>query len=343
MSDMRRSKTLGLCPKPRKLFEKSLKKNLKGNALRAFLGNGIILFILLALTGCQLARDDIGREEARLVGVFITMEYLSMFEDPDPDLYIPFRRGRPDFSVLFQARRIYAEFDEESWQFNFPDVEGIPFFTVNLPPYSDDGPQGHVVATRGGRGIVPSTTRHHFGDNSVSIEMEGTVYAIPGSQAGTGVFINRVFQTTGGDVFLEPGSGFSFHGTMSEGSVFSQTLTETTTITENGVENTNSMSVTVNLATMFAPTGIVILEMDEDSQVVMRTEFAPDKLPETFYPNERTAYLILETHRANPEAHERVLRELVAKEAHGQWLSIFVARDDGILEKNDIRVIWPDG
>ena len=51
-------KTLGLRPKPCKLFKKSLTKNCKGNALRAFLGFILVLLVCLLLTACGSGDEE---------------------------------------------------------------------------------------------------------------------------------------------------------------------------------------------------------------------------------------------------------------------------------------------
>ena len=309
------------------------RKNFKMNALCALLG-----LFLLALPGCQLALESAGSpEEARLIGVFITTEHLDLFDHTQVD-HVPIRQGQVDFSELFRPGRLYAEWCVE---FRFPGVEGIPFFTATSPPVDDVHTEG-VITTHGGRGIVGHGSHVAFGDNSVSIEKEGTVYAIPGAQALSTVHINPVYQTTDGRVFLVSGNSFAFHGNATEGRVFSTNLTETTTITENGVETTNSMSVTVNLAAMFPPESIVILQMNADSNVIMRTTFAPDEMPGMFRPEAQTEYVIVETHRIIPPMAygDIVIRELIARQDHG--IPTYMAREDGILEPNWTEIIWPD-
>jgi len=304
----------------------------------------VCAILLLILAGCQLAQEIPAQEDARLAGVFITTDFIDWPQDLQVGQVIPVRRwGRIDFSDLFPTRRIYAEFDEETREFVFPDVEGIPFFTVNTP-CDRGGILDVVVAMHGGEGISTAGNHVFFGDNATRVEMEGTIYAIPGSQARSSVYFNKVFQTAGGTVFMEPGGGgFSFHGSETEGSVFAQTLTETHTTTVNGVETTNEVSITINLSAMFSPENIALLEMDNDSRMVRRTSFAPDEMPETFYLDVQTAYVILETHRPRPDDPERVVRELVERGwNNNQWISTFSARDNGILVSSPTELIWPE-
>jgi len=315
-------------PTPCRLF-------VKGNALSVF--TGVIFFVmLLVLPGCQLALENAGHQEnARLIGVFITTEHIDLFEHTQID-HIPTRWGQPDFSELLRPGRLYAEWCVE---FRFPGVEGIPFFTAMSPPMEDTH-LGRAITTHGGSSISGGHNHVHFDDNSVNIEMEGIIYAVPGAQAFTVLYMNPVFQTADGRVFLESGSGSSFHGMTTEGHVFSQNLTETTTITENGVETTNSISVTVQLVAMFPPESIYVLQMDADSSIVARTIFMPNEMPEMLQLEAQTEYVIVETHRSiPPDAYgTSVIRELVTQNDHR--ISTFMAREDGILEKSWTEIVW---
>jgi len=299
----------------------------------------VLVVALFALSACQLAKERIAQEEAWIIGVFITSEHLDLIDRTLEGQAIPMRRGRPDFSALFQPGRLYATWDYEVGNFRFPDVEGIQFFVAASPPHVPN----ETTISHTDPGISGGHTHMRFGDNYRHVEMEGTVLIVPGTSAMAIVHMNPVFQTTDGSVFLTNGSAFSGHGLETEGLIFSTFIEETKTITENGVESTYSTSITINVTSMFAPTKIVLLQMDENSHIVMRTEFAPDEMPQTFYLEADTAYVIIETHRDRPNANERVARELITQNLHNnsQWISTFVAGEDGILVINGTEIIWP--
>ena len=294
----------------------------------------LLASLMMALAGCQLAQEGIAGEEARRVGVFITAEHLDLI-DRSEGVVIPVRRGRPDFSVLSQSGRLYARWDDTVGEFLFPDVDGIPFFTALTPNDVNIFQTGVGISSRGNHVFIT--------DNSTHAEMEGTIYIVPGAQAMSVIHTNPVYQTACGRVFLTTGNGFSGHGLDTEGRVLSTTTSSSTTTTENRVENTNSISITVNLYSMFAPTKIVLLQMNEYSHVVIRTEFAPEEMPEALYMEEDTAYVIIETHRDRPHAQEQVVRELVAQSRHErQRILTFMAREDGVLVENWTEIVWDD-
>jgi len=175
----------------------------------------------------------------------------------------------------------------------------------------------------------------HFSDNETRIQKEGTIYIIPGSH--TIVYINPVYQTTSGQVFLEPGGGFSVSQNETDGMIFAQTLSESTTITENGAENTHSISITTNIEAMFPPTRYSIIELCEDNIIIAVTEFMPSEAPQAIYTATNTAYIIVETH--SPRARLPISRELINYGDAG--ISIFISGDDDIILKCFVAVVWP--
>jgi len=311
----------------------------------------IALGILISLSGVTLAREGPGQDEARLIGVFVTTEHLDLPTQTGP-ISVPIR-GRVDFAELLRPGRLYAQWCEETLTFTFPGIEGIPFFVAISPTKDsaqlntaasssfDDRPRDGTFITHGGNGIVSRGAHMGFGDNSVSIDIEGTIYAVPGSV--TTVFMNQVFQTSDGQVFLESGSAFSFHGTVSEGDVFSTTLTETKTTAENGIETSYSMSVAVNHSAMFPPENIVLLQMNEHSEIIMRTALTPDEMEQEFHLEPQTEYVIVEIHRTIPtQSHGNpILREIIGQEDQG--MTTFYVRSDGIIEKGWMTIVWPQG
>ncbi|MCL2405336.1 MAG: hypothetical protein FWC92_07295 [Defluviitaleaceae bacterium] len=303
--------------------------------------NAMLLFVivLLGLSACQLAREGIAQEEAWMVGVFITTEHLNLTDHSLEGQVIPMRRGRPDLSALFQPGRLYALWDETTGDFRFPDIDGIPLFTAVSPPHV---PNETVISHVGGA-ISGGHNHMFYGDNYTRVEMEGTIYIVPGSRAMAVVHMNPVYQTADGSVFLTNGNAFSGHGLRTEGPVFSSSVSHTRSVTENGSESTNSISIKLNVSGMFAPEKVVFLEMDEYSHVILRSEFEPGEIPQTFYASTGTAYIIVETHRDAAQAETRVVRELIAaRNAHdNSWITTHIATEDGILEGSETEIIWP--
>ena len=85
----------------------------------------ILLALLLLLTGCQLARPDVGTVQSgdRLIGVLVTRDYLDLF-DFAPDAHSPAEYGK----YMIQQSGHY-EFDENLD--DFYDYEGYAQQRIN--------------------------------------------------------------------------------------------------------------------------------------------------------------------------------------------------------------------
>jgi len=296
---------------------------------RIFAASLVLIGMLSALTACQLAMESVAPEDARLIGVFVSTEHIDLFDNMTFE-NVAMGWGQPDFSAIFQPQRLYAEWDVN---FHFPGIEGMAFFSAMSPPVEGVFSEG-VMAGHSSAGVSGNRNDFHFGDNYTRVVKEGTIYIVPGSH--TVVYVNPVFQTGCGRVFLEPGGGFSGMHNEAEGSVFSQTMTETTEITVNGVENTYSMSVTINVASMFAPKKIVVVQMDDASRIVSRVELAPGEVPMAFYTEAGVEYVIIEAHRDT--GHNPVTRELISRGENG--VATFAAREDDIIVRNWMEIVW---
>jgi len=298
----------------------------------------IAISIFFSISGHQLAQAEVNQEERRLIGVFITTDPLDLPYEFAGPFTVSFW-NRVDYNALFTPGRLYANWCEESSMFYFPDIEGIPFFVAYVP--QTEGQNGGIHSAHFGSGIRSHGFHIHFGDNLTHIDIEGTIYVIPGSQAHARVVINNVYQTADGTIYLENShGGFSFHGVTSEGSVMSQTLQEDIVINQNGTETIYSIAVKINHATLFPPTEIIVLEMDVNSQLVNRVVLEPGANLDVFYTHENTHYMIVEVVRTIPEGvyGQPIIREIVG---FGDFaIPVFDVQENGIISRGGIQIEW---
>ncbi len=313
----------------------------------------IAVVILFASTGCQLAREDAGEANngERLIGVFATKEYLDLF---DMEGYIKDNINKMSVggkitvdgnSSKYQGR-LYATLatqtltDEETGrtfdtkEFVFDSVKGIAYFSAEVPATEDEN---SFITSGSDEAISEGHASLHYGDNEDKTTLEGTIYMPPG-QAGSICYINPVYQSADGSVYAIAGSGFSIGGIMSEGSVYSQKLEETTTITQNGKSKLTSISIKISIATMYPPEQVVVLQMDKKSTILMRAEYTPGELPKMLIPEESTEFIIVETYKHDQEGNSIVSRTLYDKSK--QAMETFYRRDDGICVKQWTQIAW---
>jgi hypothetical protein len=315
----------------------------------------VIIFVLgvcltLALTGCQLAKENLDETTAedRLVGVFVTTQYLDLL---DLDGYLQdnldsFSGGDVTLSTedvkpyegklyakLFSRTVTNEETGEaiETEEYAF-DVEGICFFAPTIP--AKDGNESYVT-TNFDEAIADSHLKLSDGDAEASLALEGTIYSALATHAETTFYINPVYQSADGSVYAVSGNGV--HGNNLANMTYSQSIEGTVSTVENGKAHTHRCSAALTFQGMIAPNRIVVLQMSEESVVLSKAEFAPNALPEAFELDAETAYLVVESHGDGATSAE-VVRAIY--ERGNEQMETFRMREDGICIKQNTTLIW---
>ena len=303
---------------------------------------------LCALTGCQLALESAGADkcEDKLIGVLITTEYLDLFDFDGylNDNFNSFQGGEINMdgsdAQKYQGR-LYAvlvpkmQANEETGvttvihEYVFEGVEGIQYC---VPTMHETETENSYFATMSDPAINDAYTNIFTGDDENKISIEGTIYITPSGKMNT-CYFNPVYQSADGGVYAVSGDSFMLNNlTQSEGSVYSQTLDATTTITENGKAKKDSASIKISINVMFAPEKIVIFQMGSDYAIVSRTEYEPDAMPDDIRLETGTACFIVESHKRNDTGNIVISREIYGRDVES--VETFSVRADGICVKN---------
>jgi hypothetical protein len=323
------------------------------------------VLMMVTLTGCYLAKEGAGTDmgEDKLIGMFITTEHLDRFdmagylndnlkgvqggniimdgntEEYQGQLYM-------DGNTEEYQGRLYAELTTETLtseetgetstteEYVFP-LDGIAYFSANVPAKGD---RDSYLTAISDPAISDGQIAHSLDEGSNHVTMTGTVYVSPTSSERS-FFFNPVYQNAEGEVYLTAGTGM-LAPLYGEGASMSQTMEATTTLTDGGKTSTDSISVTLSVSVLFAPTKIVILQMDEQSNLISRTEYSPDAMPESISLEETTAYLIVETHKRDHLEQVIISRELYGSDAEN--VETFMAGADGICVKKWSRIEWQE-
>ncbi|MDR3270204.1 MAG: hypothetical protein LBT32_01630 [Peptococcaceae bacterium] len=311
------------------------------------------VLIVCALTGCQLAQEDAGTsaDKDRLAGVFITTEYLDLFnmagylQDnlsslPNGDMVVDGNRQKYE-GRLYAALRTRTQTNEETGEtiepaeYVFEDMEGIAYFVATVFATAEHDSYSASVVDEG---ISDGHIGVNISDDQNSTTLEGTIYTTPSSKNNT-YYFNPVYQSADGRVYAVSGRGFMVNNAAySEGSVFAQTLDDTTTVTENGQAKTETSSVKLSLSVVLAPEKISVCQMDADHGILARTEYAPDALPGAFTAEQDTAYFIVETYKRDDTGKLKTSRVLYGADA--ETMETFSVRADGICVKHWIPIAW---
>lgn len=308
----------------------------------------LALLLILPITGCQLAREDSGEnpDASRLIGVMITTEHLDLF---DFEGYLNDNLGslsggeiNIDGSTSKYQGRLYAELREQALtseetgettlNYEYVFENAISFFAARYVTDSES-----YIGTGSDEAISDGQSSYFYGDNEEKISLEATIYVLP-EYFGKAFYINPVYQSADGSVYAMTGNGFQISGGSGEGHEYSSTLEETATVTENGESKTVSASIKISVATMFEPEKVVVLQMDKDSSVVSRSEYSPEDMPEQLITERGTEYIVLETHKDDPDGGSVIAREMYSRS--DETLFSFYSRDDGICIKGWTQLVW---
>ena len=309
--------------------------------------------ILCALTGCQLAKESAvaNTNEDRLIGIFITTEHLDLFDFEGylNDNFNSLQGGEVNLdgrnTQKYQGR-LYAvltprtDINEETGEtmltheYIFEGIEGIQYC---VPTIQATEVENSYIATMSDPAISDGHTSIFVGDDENRVSIDGTIFIISSSKMNT-YYFNPVYQSADGSVFVVSGEGFMFSSeAYGESSAYSQTIENTTTITENGKAKKESTSIKISISVMFAPEKIVILQMGSDNAVISRTEYEPEEMPKDFTLETGTAYFIVETHKRDNMGKMIISREIYGRDI--EYIETFFVRADGICVKNGTQII----
>lgn len=311
----------------------------------------IVSLIMFSLSGCQLAREDgaVNNSMDRLIGVYVSYEYVDLF---DLDAY--FNDNNLNFSggeIKIEGEtkkyegRMYATQKDEirtssggekytETQFVFEKLSGVSMFA---PTIVDPLLENRIYTVAGSDGFTDAKFHVKSGDKEDGLELFGTLYISSGSVSDA-IYINPVYQSEDGKVYLLSGQGFAATGDSGEGVVYSQKLEDKVTINENGKSKSYSSIIEVSIATMNPTIKVSILQMDKDSNIVKKTEFAPADVPNEFKTEASTEYIIVECLKEAFDGEIKIERMLFSKNDETLWF--FKKINDKVFIKAYTTIFW---
>ena len=293
----------------------------------------ILLVISLLISGCQLAKQEVPQTgNDILVGALITEDYLDL---NNFEISLNPITGSPTIKHN-TSTRIYAELVDDpndlygGKMYQFPGLNGMLLASCQVQPHGENTEPYWTTQVTGG--ICDVLVGHHTRDEGFSLTLEGTVYCSDRSANGK-FYVNPVYQTPDGQVYLMPGDGIMFDGMSSVSSRYR--LTDTQTQTENDIAKTNTCEIVVNLQAVTPAESLMILEVDEYHHILKETTLSPNEVPASLVPDQNCAYIVIEEHFA-----DEVRRNLYDfDDSKATW---FLATSSGVCEKIAITLEWPN-
>lgn len=307
----------------------------------------ITLVFILVLSGCSLAKEDADKEvlnteeisQDRLIGVVVTDEHLDLFDfdaflNDNLDKIADGQELDGSGSAKYQGR-ICATVDKHGsdepykWDFIFDGVDGHILISPTMQ--HEDGEPFHM--TEGSDSFSDVNTHYVTTDEGQEIYLNGTIYLQSGkAQNDTVYYLNPVYQTEEGDIYLVGGNGLASNVAGEDGNEMSSKLDGNCNMTVNGVTESYKSSVEIKFITMDSPTKVRFYHMNEKHKALSVQEFVPDEVPEEFKVEEGTAYVLMETEKVNPIGVNAIEREICEPDREGQMtVKVFCPSDDGIL------------
>jgi hypothetical protein len=311
----------------------------------------LTLLIVFTLTGCQLAREEGAAEKSqdKLIGVYVSYDYIDLFDFKsymNDNLKISGGELKIDGESRKYEGRMYAVRKDEvkitsqgekytNTEFVFEEVEGTGMFSPTITdPLNNDLT---YISSGGDEGFTDVENHVISGDNEDGIELQGTVYISPGAISDV-IYINPVYQSADGRVYLVTGQGLAATGDNREGSVYTQTLTDKVTVKENGKSKTYNSSVKVSLVTMYPTEKVTILQMDKDSNILKKDEYKPEDVPKELKAESAADYIILESTKTTYDKESKIERTIFSKSDQTLWF--FCKGDDKVLIKAYTTILW---
>lgn len=315
----------------------------------------VTLLIVLTFSGCQLAYEELAqtKESDKLIGVFVTYEHLDLFDMENylNDNISKFSKGGN--MVINGAddkynNRLYATLVEEEltavesgekqsmFSYVFEGLDGISMFASTITdPITGDS----YSSTSSDNGISDSKYHLKSGDSEEEIELEGTIYVASG-EISNAFYINPVYQSGDGKVYLQSGQGFMVSGDNNEGGVYTHTMVDSTSRTENKKTTQYTASIKLSFATINPTEKVVIYQIDSKNNTISNNEYLPSSVPQEIMPEKSCEYFIVESHKKALRGERQVDRQLFSK--NDDEIYYFVKANNGVINKSYSTILWEE-
>lgn len=183
--------------------------------IKRIISTFLAVLLVMSFCGCQLAREDAaeGTGDDRLIGVFVTKEYLDLFDFEGylNDNMQNFTGGAISLDgggEQYQGR-LYAVLQDHTLtddsgkqtttqEYVFPGVDGFSYFAAEIPATDESE---SYISSGSDEAISDGMMSLSYGDEEDKITLDGTIYlsSVNGSII---CYINPVYQAKDGSRLL---------------------------------------------------------------------------------------------------------------------------------------------
>lgn len=284
----------------------------------------------LSENGGRLALEELGGQEDRLAGVFVTRDYI---EPGSPSLELD---SRGEIVVKnTESEKIYGSFtgyDAGTAIVSFPNLEGCGIYALTAPGEESQGTAGNKYNISD---LPFANVHYNVSDQEEGVEAD--LHVSTGSFAK--YYFNPVYQQEDGQIYLLAGSGMS-SDSFTDGAEFGYSISESVTHTENGEQSAHTLRFTVNIIGSGLPQETELLVMDEENRLLKRyDEEQLQKFSDTdtsLALSKEASYLILRQTIAGKEHDSRSLFD-----QNAEYVEYMAPAENGYLYFRQLPLAWP--
>lgn len=309
----------------------------------------IIAFVPGVLGAVSVYEEDTVKKDSRdlIIGFFLTTEHLDLF---DMEAYLEDNfvtatdfittKIEPESTSDYEGR-IYAKLVDKSFvdeetgnyietkEYVFEDIEGYPFFDCVIP--DENGEYTSLLSDP----IFCNVSSHiNTSDTGRANKIEATIYY---SGDYTVFYVNPVFQSEDGSVYLMSGLGIATAG-ETEGSKMSKSLKDEVTVNMGDKVMKNSSEAILNIEIVNPIKEITLSQMNGKNECIKTETFAPGEVPEEYTAEKDAEYFILESKTVDKEGKLNSDRKIIDK--NEDYFDTFQTLPDGMHTQFSTKVNW---
>lgn len=276
----------------------------------------ILTTLVISLSGCQLAKDDITINDNDNMNEDI---FMGLYISPNP---LPL--GTND------AKYYATEQDKEKYEFE--NYEGIPFYSISVLDEPDTTLE--IVSAFNGS-ISDGRIDYKLGDDYRELILRGTLYVLPDDDVI--YHINHIYRSQDNRVYLISGDALAFDSedTNFEGGYEFSTNTESTI---DGETSLVSISTYLNFWLTDQPIKVKIIQQDANHTTLISDTYAADEMPSQITTLKDCESLIVETHGEDKQGHVTINSEFYNKS--DESITTLYNIKDTICTQHITDIIW---
>lgn len=304
----------------------------------------VIIVLVMNFTGCQLAikEYDINQNTDTLCGVFVTigsidkllgnqeMSDINITKSINGNFVFNNNDGLLPNDTNIRGYLIDTKHDQGTIN-KIVKFDGIDGYYMGLHKYVDAEGEKYSVTISDDK-FNASHIDTNISDKVEELNIEGTLSAKINYQES--IYINPVYLKSDGTYY--PVRGFPIPSSVHilSNNMYSQTISSTTTKTEDGDYNSQKVSFKVNIKIVEPVTQIFIREMNYNNELIKVSEYLPES-PYEYVVNSNTKYIIVEDIISNDSNDNTINRSLYNID-YNNLDNIFISHPCDFLEDDII-------